>query len=453
MERSEKLLLRSSPSEDTTPEMGLVLGHALALDCKKVVIGMDLMKSSPMMKNALVSGLISSGADVIDVGIVSGPALALAAKMGDCGVYITEFRQLDLVSGFLLFNNDGCLFSKEQIRHLNRIFEGTYKMPDYKALGSVREYYQSTNDYNSKALSLIKEKAAGSIILNCNCGTASDSAPQILNIIGADVISINGQKDRNFISDSLSTKEADTRHMKALVEANAGSTGISINRIGTLLRVFDESGTAMTDEQVLAILILYMKPAKVVVPMDMTAFIEDAFHGNIDVEISSPNPDPDAERTEFIYCRPELGSVRKAMLEHSADIGYYKGGFIFSQISLSPDAIFASAQLALFSGSNNVKSVVESFPEYYSEKKSYKISCNHDDFIRMMDANLPEVSPTDITEDGCWRVQMTGGWFYVSFNKDSEDTIDVIAESNDRVYLVSLVEVIDGLMESCESGQ
>jgi len=453
MERSDRLLLRSSSSEDTTPDMGLILGHALALDYKKVVIGMDMMKSSPMMKNALVSGLISSGADVIDVGVVSGPALALAASMGDCGVYITEFRQLDLVSGFLLFNKDGSLFGNDQIRHLDRVFEEGYKRPDYKSLGSIKQYYQATEDYNQKALSLISEKAGGSIILNCNCGMASDSAPQIMNIIGADVISINGQKDRNFVSDSLSTKEADTRHMKALVEANAGSTGISINRIGTQLRVFDESGTALTDEQVLAILILYLRPTKVVVPMDMTKFIEDAFRGNTGVKIWTPNPEPDAEKTEFIYARPDLSGIRKAMAESSADIGYYKGGFIFSNISLGPDAILASEYLALFSGTNNMKLIVSSFPEYYSETKAYRISCTQDDFIRVMNANLPEVSPIKITEDDCWRVEMTGGWFYVTFNKDSEDTVDVIAESNDKVYLVSLVEVIDGLMEACESGQ
>jgi phosphoglucosamine mutase len=76
MEQSDKLLLRSSPSKDTTPEMGIRLGHALAMDYKKVVIGMDLMRSSPMMKNALISGLISSGVDVIDVGKVSEPVMA-----------------------------------------------------------------------------------------------------------------------------------------------------------------------------------------------------------------------------------------------------------------------------------------------------------------------------------------------------------------------------------------
>ena len=76
MEHNDGLLLRSSPSEDTTPEMGLLLGHALSVRYHKVVVGMDLMQSSSMMMNAVIAGLVSSGADVIDIGVVSGPVAA-----------------------------------------------------------------------------------------------------------------------------------------------------------------------------------------------------------------------------------------------------------------------------------------------------------------------------------------------------------------------------------------
>ena len=47
MPQAERILLRSSPSEDTSPEMGLLLGHALAMDHRKVVVGRDLMRSTP----------------------------------------------------------------------------------------------------------------------------------------------------------------------------------------------------------------------------------------------------------------------------------------------------------------------------------------------------------------------------------------------------------------------
>ena len=152
MEHSEKLLLRSSPSEDVTPEMGIILGQALAIYYDKVVVGRDLMQSSPMMKNAVVSGLVSSGADVIDIGVVSEPVAGLAASMGDCCVYVTEFRQHDLMSGYLLIEKDGSFFSMDQVRRLDRIFEVGKKRPPFKELGTVKRYYNAINDYNQRLM-------------------------------------------------------------------------------------------------------------------------------------------------------------------------------------------------------------------------------------------------------------------------------------------------------------
>lgn len=453
MEQSEELLLRSSPSKDIRPEDGLLLGHALALEYGTVVIGTDLMKSSSMMKNALIAGLTSSGADVIDIGVVSGPAAALAAKMGDCCVYVTEFRQMDLVSGYLLINKNGGFFGIDQIRHLSHLIASRHKMPDYKSLGTVRMYYNSTMNYNNALKENINDTNGGSIILNCNCGLATDSAPQTMNVIGTDVISIHAQKDRNFVSNSLSIKEADIRQMKTLVEANPGSIGISLNRIGTLLRVFDESGEPLTDEQVLAILILYYKPKKVVVPMDMTWMINDVFSGKTDTGIVTSYPDPDAEETEFIVAPPSAGSIDVAMSKNNADLGFYAGGFIFRNISQAPDAIFASVLLSQFSANNVLKEIVAALPQYISETKTYKITCTHDDFIRKMNATLPEISPTKTYENGYWRVDMPGGGFFISFSNDQEDEVEILAESNDKLYLISLLEVIDNLMETCESGQ
>jgi phosphomannomutase len=453
MERTDNLILRSSSSADTTPEMGILLGHALAQEFKRVVIGMDLMKSSPMMKDAVISGLLSSGTDVIDIGVVSGPVAAYAARMGDCCVYVTEFRQPELVSGYLLINKDGSYFGQDQVRHIVEVAKLKHVISDYNTLGVLKIYHDAIFDYNKKLIEKADGIQGGSVVLNCNCGLGTDSAPQIMNQIGTDVIAINAQKDRNFVSNSLSTKEADIRHMKALVESNAGLMGISLNRIGTLQRVFDESGVPLTDEQVLALIILYLRPEKIVVPMDMTWFIKEIFSGNAAVEINTPHPNPDPEKMEFIVAKPNAGSVVKAMRESGADIGYYDGGIIYSDISYSPDAMMTSIAIAQISATNNIGSLVEQFQEFYSERKAYKLSCSHEDFTRMVDSNMEDVNPTKVTEDECWRVDMAGGGFYMAFDPDIEDSVNVIAESNDKLYLISLIEVIDGLMEKCVNGQ
>ena len=453
MEKIEKLLLRSSPSEDTTPEIGAALGHALAIDNKKVVVGTDMMRSSPMMRNALISGLISSGADVIDIGTVSFPVAAYAARMGNCCVYISEFRQPDLVSGFILLTSDGGVYNKEQIRHLEQLCRTNMPLADRNSLGSVKEYYHATEDYNTKLLGLLGPSTGGTIVLNCNCGLATDSAPQILNRIGTDTISLNAQKDDKFASHSLSTKEADIRHMKDLVASDPGSIGISINRIGNMLRVFDESGTPLDDEDVLKILIVFLRPAKVVLPMDVSGSVVSLFEGKYEADVNTNYPKPEQDSMKLILTHPDAGSIHKAMIDNNADLAFFDGGFIFSNICLGFDAIHACLALAQFSGNNNVADVRQSLPKYHSEDKSYSFTCTPEDFTRSLKANLPDIDPKKVYEEGCWRVEMDGGDFFLDFDPESERTVKVHAESYDKLYLISMIEVIDGLIEQCENGQ
>ncbi|MBR6911320.1 MAG: hypothetical protein IKN41_05620 [Candidatus Methanomethylophilaceae archaeon] len=453
MEHSDKLLLRSSSSEDTTPEMGIRIGQALAVDYKTVVVGMDLVKSSPMMKAALISGLISAGANVIDLDIVSEPVAAYAARMGDCCVYVTEFRQFDLVSGYLLINRDGSFFGKDQIRRLELVDQQGVELPDYKSIGNIKPYYNATRHYNDDLYARSKDIPGGSMVLNCNCGAATDSAPQVLNAIGTDIISINAQKDRNFLTSSLSVKEADIRHMKALVEANPGSIGISMNRIGTLMRVFDENGDPLTDEQVLALLILYTRPEKIAVTMDVSWLISDIFKGKVNIPINTPHPMPDAEKMKLIVAAPSSWGIHKAQADNEAELGFYDGGFVFKGVSYSPDAIHAAVVLSQFSSTNNIRDALDQFPEYFVENRTYKLSCSQTDFSRMMDQNVTEVSPIVEYDKGCWRIDMPEGGFFVKLGSEQDDTVSVTAESTDKLYLVGLMEIIDTLMDKCVSGQ
>ena len=181
MPLADRIVLRSSPTEDTTPDMGMLLGHALAMDYKRIVVARDQMRSSSMMKEALVAGILSSGADVLDIGVASGPAAALAATKGDCAVYVTEYRGYGMISGYILLNRDGSLFRKEQIRHLEKIFVDPPELPPSGKLGHVIDLLGAVDEYNARLTSAVSGKSECAIILDCGCGPVSASAPVILN--------------------------------------------------------------------------------------------------------------------------------------------------------------------------------------------------------------------------------------------------------------------------------
>lgn len=453
MPMNNRILLRSSPSEDTTPEMGLILGHALAMDHKKVVVARDLMKSSTMMKEALVAGLTSSGADVIDLGCTSAPVVAMMAKNGDCAVYITEYREYGLISGYLLMNSNGSLFRKDQIRHLDIFFNDRPPMPDYRHLGDVRSFNFATEEYNRKLLSLMDIPAGSSLVLDCNCGMSADSAPQILNSMGADVISLNAQRDRNFTSRPMTTSDSELKDVRQFIESYPGTIAVALNRIGTLATIIDEKGNIIEPEKVFALIVLFLRPKSVIVPMDMTSLVEEAFWGRIETEMKTPYEYAPTEERRFVRAPMDAGAICEIMANDDIEIGFYDDGIIFNKLSLMSDGVFTAAVVAQMSADNSLSRIVDSLPVHYSDSKEYRYECNEDAFSHMVEETLKDIKCNNIDDSDGWRVDMDDGWFMIRFDDEIEETVEVVAESTDRAYLVGLMEIAGDIVDKCIMGQ
>lgn len=452
MPQSDRILLRSSPSEDTTPEMGIALGRALAMDFKRVVVARDLMRSSTMMKNALVAGLLSSGADVLDLGCTSAPVAAFSSTKGDCTVYVTEYREYGLMSGFILINPNGSLFKRDRIRHLEKIFTDPPAMPDYRGLGTLRHYRYATEDYNEALRARIGEGMGGSLILDCGCGAGSESAPQILNAIGSDVITVNAQFDRDFTSSPMNVGGGDNKDLSLLIKSEPGCIGVAMNRIGSLISLMDEDGNVVPFEKLAALIVLYMRPRTVVVPADMSSLIEDAFGGMQGVSVKTPAEMPPTDELRFIRVGQSASIVCDAVAENGAELGFYDGGIIFGDVSMMSDGIYASAVVSRIAAENSINKVVETLPSYYRDRKVFEYECDKDDFIRMLEESFGDLNSKSVSRYGdAWRIDMDEGWFFLSL--DDSSGVEVVAESRDRAYIVGLMEVIGDLVGRCSIGQ
>lgn len=440
MDPPNRILLRSSETENTGPEMGLLLGRALAMDHHKVVIATDLMKSSTMMKEALVAGLLSAGVDVLDIGVASGPVVGMAASKGDCAVYVTEYRRSGTISGYILINSDGSLFRKDQIRHLDRILVDPPKLPGHDGLGRVLRCVTAVQEYNSRLESLIERNPGCSVVLDCGCGPVSGSAPMILRALGADVMTLNAQSGMGCSAWDLREEEADDTSVKEIVGSNPGCIGITMNKIGTVATVVDEKGVSLTQEQVFAIIIGKMEPMSIAVPVDTSLVVLDAFR--------KLPADPDRK---VVFTDIGVGAVCSAVAE-GAEIGYYEGGEIYSGISLMPDGIRTAAVLAAMAGEDSLNRLADELTACYRDSKEIECGCPVDSFIRKMESEIEDVPGELHSAGGAWRIDMEGGWFLVSVEKSEEPMIRIDAESRDRVYLLGLMEIADNLVAGCMKG-
>ncbi len=440
MDPPNRILLRSSETENTGPDMGIILGRALAMDCRKVVIAADLMKSSAMMKEALVAGLVSAGVDVVDIGTASGPVVGMAASKGDCAVYVTEYRRSGSVSGYLLINSDGSLFKKDQIRHLDKIFIEPMRMPGHDGLGRIYRCDTAVREYNSRLEGLLDKCPGCSVVLDCKCGPVSDSAPAIVAAVGADVMTLNAQSGRDCASQDLGGEGADSSDVKEIVKSNPGCIGITMNRIGTIATVVDEKGETLSRDQAFAIIVAKTRPESIAVPIDTSLVILDAF-GKL----------PDSSERKVVFTDIGVGAVCGAVAEGAA-MGYYEGGAIYGGTSMMPDGIRTAAIMAAIAGNDSLNRLAEGLTECYRSSKTIGCECPADAFSRAMDAGIREVTGELHTADRAWRMDMEDGWFLISLRKGEALAVRIDAESRDRAYILGLMEIAERLAESCARG-
>ncbi len=444
MSRIGKMILESSSAENVTPEDGLILGKALAMNYRKVVVARDLSRSGPMMADAVISGLLFQGADVIDAGVLSAPAAAMYSSSGDCAVYVSG--GWGLTEGYHLMNPDGSMFRDEQIRRLDKVFRTPPAPPAHEDLGTYSVRNGIVEEYNKRIAEKIGDELECSIILDCGCGTASDSLPQILNEFGAEVLALNAQKDPDHVCQQDSSEGDGLQRLRNIMADSTGSIGIRVDGTGTSITVIDESGRTLSQERLFAMLVLYLRPASVAVPLTVASLITDAFRGDVDADVDSPCELPPEDRSPT-FTEDDLAAVCQAVGDGAA-LGYCDGTIVFGDGPAVGDGIRTAVAVARMAGSNSLRGLADSFPAYLREEKDIPCELKADEFRRSFEELIGGLADRCSKYGDGYRVSMDDGWFVVRHAvHDDGARLEIVAESKDRAYLAGLMEMAENLAE------
>ena len=448
MNDSPSLTLRTVTDDDMTAEKALRIGRIIGRSYRTVCIGSDTNPSSRMVKNSLISGLLSVGADVNDAGVAPAPAAALASRGSDCVLMVGEPNEQGVISRIDIMNSDGSAFTKEQLRQTVIKGESVEVLPGYKDVGKLRICDSAADDY----IRVISEKYGRNIdapvILDCGCGCTSVCAPQILAAIGADLMTINAQHDPRYSPRPPGVSVNDVSDLAEIVDMSLGSIGIALNGDGTRLALVDEEGKYVDPEYILALLLIYLKPMSVVVPFSASAVVDDAFRDLIGEGVATDAKARNGRR--IIRADNDIESITAAVKKNDAEMGAMTDGtFIFPDVTLCPDAINAAAILTKISRENSISNLIASFPKYTVLRASIYQPGNIELFNKKLTDRLKELDRKDVWEIDGGRVGMTGGWFAISRNTEAPDFIDVTAEANDRAYAVSMMELAKGIVHDC----
>jgi phosphoglucosamine mutase len=258
--------IRGTPNaEPMTAQTALCVGmaagaHFLRGDHRhRVVIGKDTRLSGYMMESAMVAGFTSVGMDVVLLGPMPTPAVAMLTRSmrADLGVMISASHNPFADNGIKLFGPDGYKLSDDAERAIEKRMEQGPKLAKAAEIGRARRiddargrYVQFAKDTFPQHLRLDGLK----VVVDCANGAAYHVAPDTLWELGAEVISLGVQPDGININDECGSTHPDL--MRETVVASGADIGLALDGDADRLIVADEKGNPVDGDQLMALIAL-----------------------------------------------------------------------------------------------------------------------------------------------------------------------------------------------------
>ena len=224
----------------------------------RVVIGKDTRLSGYLFESALTAGFISVGMDVILIGPMPTPAVAMLTRAlrADIGVMISASHNLSADNGIKMFGPDGYKLSSQveaKIEAGVAAGEGGSAAPD--ALGRARRL----DDAEGRYIEFVKNSFPRPfdledrrIVIDCAHGAAYKVAPTVLWELGADVIALGVDPDGlNINRDCGST---DVGALAEAVVAHNADLGIALDGDADRVVICDETGAVLSGDHVMALI-------------------------------------------------------------------------------------------------------------------------------------------------------------------------------------------------------
>ncbi|UQZ33648.1 phosphoglucosamine mutase [Paenibacillus sp. PK3_47] len=255
--------VRGVANQELTAEMAYSIGrcggYVLAgnVEKPKVVIGMDTRISGPLLESALVAGLLSIGADVIRIGVVSTPAVAYITRLlkADAGVMISASHNPVQDNGIKFFGGDGFKLTDEtelRIEELMDAEKDELPRPAGSGLGTLTVDNDAKYSYLEYLKTTISQNFQGiKIVLDCAHGAAYELAPRLFRELGAEVIAIGAEPDGLNINDGFGSTHPEKLREEVL--RHGADLGLAFDGDADRLIAIDNNGDEVDGDFILCI--------------------------------------------------------------------------------------------------------------------------------------------------------------------------------------------------------
>jgi phosphoglucosamine mutase len=223
----------------------------------RVVIGKDTRLSGYMLENAMTAGFTSVGMDVVLLGPMPTPAIALLTRemRADVGVMISASHNPYEDNGIKLFGPDGFKLSDEAELAIEAMLEDELPLAAAEEVGRARRIDDARGRYiHAVKASLPHDVRLDGlrIVLDCANGAAYQVAPSVLWELGAEVIAIGVEPNGKNINLNVGSTHLDA--IKAKVREVRADIGIALDGDADRLIVVDEKSHTVDGDQIMALI-------------------------------------------------------------------------------------------------------------------------------------------------------------------------------------------------------
>ncbi|OGL78903.1 hypothetical protein A3F28_02240 [Candidatus Uhrbacteria bacterium RIFCSPHIGHO2_12_FULL_57_11] len=242
------------------------------LDAHTVVIGRDMRGTSELLNSALVSGIVSRGADAVDIGLTTTPMFYFAVadyELHDAGVMVTASHNPAEYNGFKIVRGDvlpvGAGSGMEQIR--DRVSSG--RLPE-EPVGNLVET-SVIDDYNRKLSELVDFGSIRpmAVAVDAGNGMAGHTLPSLFSRLPQlSIKPLYFELDGRFPNHEANPLKTETlSDLQSLTASSGAAIGVAYDGDGDRIGFVDERGDPVSPDAIHALLsreILAARPGAVI---------------------------------------------------------------------------------------------------------------------------------------------------------------------------------------------
>jgi len=436
--------IRGIIGQTLTPQLAVDVGCAFAAHVQggRVVLARDSRPSGPMIRAAVLSGLLSGGCEVVDLGIVSTPGAGLMIDelQADGGIVITASHNPLMWNGIKFLTRHGAAPPQNEAEDIIAMYRSRNFAPvRAESLRDVTGDESTHRRHVDKVLATVNVEQIARcrfhVVLDSVCGAGGAAGHRLLKALGCEVTHLNAEPTGRFPHAPEPTGENLGELCQSVTQAK-GDIGFAQDPDADRLAIVDEAGSYIGEEYTLALSakhVLAARPGPAAANLSTSRMIDAVADGAAGCAVY----------------RSAVGeaNVVEMMKQRGCVIGGEgNGGVIDPRVVYIRDSLVAMAlvlQLMADDG-RSLSRIVADVPRYRMVKQ--KFECHPERIGAILAVVKEEFAHEDLNDADGVRIDWPQGWVHVR-GSNTEPIVRVIAEADSEAMADELIGRVRKLID------